>query len=192
MRTGDAAAALALLDDGEADLAVAPLPSRIPATLLARAVAHTPLVLVQADPPRANVQLPAPDQPFVLPRHGLVRDIANRWFRHLGITPHIAAEADGHEALLTLVALGYGTGIIPDLVLQHCSIRHRLHAAPASPKPGELTIGACIRRTDLHRPLIAAAWAVTGPGEPYAVTAASPPQSAAPLTGAVEPSDDPR
>ncbi|MBA4863618.1 HTH-type transcriptional activator IlvY [Streptomyces sp. PSKA54] len=166
VRTGDAAAALALLDDGEADLAVAALPSRIPATLLARTVARTPLVLVRADPPRSSAQLPAPDEPFVLPRQGLVRDIANRWFRRLGITPRIAAEADGHEALLTLVALDYGTGIIPDLVLRHCSIRHRLHVAPAPSSPGELTIGACIRRTDLHRPLVAAAWAATGPGQP--------------------------
>jgi LysR family positive regulator for ilvC len=96
----------------------------------------------------------------------LVRDIANRWFRRLGITPRIAAAADGHEALLTLVALGYGTGIIPDLVLQHCSIRRRLRVASAPSSPGELTIGACIRRTDLHRPVVAAAWAATGPGEP--------------------------
>jgi LysR family positive regulator for ilvC len=166
VRTGDAAAALALLDDGEADLAVAALPSRVPATLLARTLARTPLVLVRAGQPRSGVQLPDPDEPFVLPRQGLVRDIANRWFRRIGITPRTAAEADGHEALLTLVALDYGTGIIPDLVLQHCSIRHRLHVVPTPSSPGELTIGACIRRTDLHRPLVAAAWAATGPGEP--------------------------
>ncbi|GAA2689597.1 HTH-type transcriptional activator IlvY [Streptomyces aculeolatus] len=165
VRTGDAAAALALLDDGEADLAVAALPSRIPATLFARAVARTPLVLVRADPPRSSVQLPDADEPFVLPRQGLVRDIANRWFRRIGITPRIAAEADGHEALLTLVALDYGTGIIPDLVLQHCSIRNRLRAVATPSSPGELTIGACVRRTDLHRPLVAAAWAATGPGQ---------------------------
>ncbi|WP_276623344.1 LysR substrate-binding domain-containing protein [Streptomyces gilvus] len=96
----------------------------------------------------------------------MVRDIANRWFRHLGITPRTVAEADGHEALLTLVALGYGTGIIPDLVLQNCSIQHRLHATPAPSIAGDLTIGAFIRRTDLHRPLVAAAWAATGPGQP--------------------------
>lgn len=166
VRTGDAAAALALLDDGEADFAVAALPSRIPATLLARPVTRTPLVLVRADPPGSRAQLPALDEPFVLPRGGLVRDIANRWFRRLGITPRIAAEADGHEALLTLVALDYGTGIIPDLVLHHCSIRHRLHVASVPSSPGELTIGACIRRTDLHRPLVAAAWAATGSSQP--------------------------
>lgn len=166
VRTGDAAAALALLDEGEADLAVAALPSRIPVTLLARPLARTPLTLVRADPPRSSEPLPVPDEPFVLPRQGLVRDVANRWFRRLGITPRIAAEADGHEALLTLVALDYGTGIIPDLVFQHCSLRHRLHADSTAPSPGELTIGACIRRADLHRPLVAAAWAATGSDQP--------------------------
>ncbi|MCQ4209962.1 HTH-type transcriptional activator IlvY [Streptomyces longispororuber] len=162
VRTGDAAAALAHLDDGEADLAVAALPSRIPATLHARTITRTPVVFVRADPLRSHVLLADPDEPFVLPAQGLVRDIADRWFRRVGITPRIAVEADGHEALLTLVALGYGTGILPDLVLQHSSIRHRLHVTPAPSGPGELTIGACIRRTDLHRPLVSAAWAATG------------------------------
>ncbi|TDC20588.1 hypothetical protein E1265_21420 [Streptomyces sp. 8K308] len=49
------------------------------------------------------------------PRGGNGR-AANRWFRRLCVTPRIAAEADGHEALLALVALDYGTGVIPDLV----------------------------------------------------------------------------
>nr|WP_319328646.1 LysR substrate-binding domain-containing protein [Streptomyces europaeiscabiei] len=82
-----------------------------------------------------------------------------------GYPPHIAAEADGHEALLTLVALGYGTGIIPDLVLQHSGVRTRLRQLPTPSGPGQLAIGICIRRADLHRPLIAAAWAETRPGQ---------------------------
>ncbi|MFD9440728.1 HTH-type transcriptional activator IlvY [Streptomyces sp. NPDC060006] len=164
LRTGDAASALALLDQGEADFAVAALPDRIPATLLTRQITLTPLVLVQAAALIAK-QVPALDEPFVLPRQGLVRTAADHWFRSLRIHPHIAAEADGHEALLTLVALGYGTGIIPDLVLQHSGVRTRLQQVPTPTHPGKLAIGVCIRRADLHRPLIAAAWAVTQPGQ---------------------------
>lgn len=163
VRTGDAASALALLDDGEAELAVAALPTRIPATMLARQITRTPLVLIQADPAPPTDQFPAPEQPFVLPRQGPVRTAADQWFRSLRITPHIAAEPDGHEALLTLVALGYGIGIIPSLVLQHSSIRSRLHQVPTSSGPEELAIGVCVRRTDLHRPLVAAAWAAAQP-----------------------------
>ncbi|MEU7664805.1 LysR substrate-binding domain-containing protein [Streptomyces lincolnensis] len=102
-------------------------------------------------------QAPALNEPFVLPRQGLVRTAADHWFRSLGVHPHIAAEADGHEALLTLVALGYGTGIIPGLVLQHSGLRTRLRQLPTPTRPEPLAIGVCVRRADLHRPLIAAA-----------------------------------
>ncbi|MHB9756843.1 HTH-type transcriptional activator IlvY [Streptomyces sp. BYX5S] len=163
VRTGDAASALALLDDGEAELAVAALPARIPSTLLTRQIARTPLVLVQNDAAPPPGQLPGPEQPFVLPRQGPVRAAADRWFRKLGHTPRIAAEPDGHEALLTLVALGYGVGIIPGLVLQHSSIRSRLRQLPSPSAPGDLSIGVCVRRTALHRPLVAAAWAAAHP-----------------------------
>lgn len=165
VRTGDASAALALLDEGEADLAVAALPARVPATLLARPVARTPLVLIQAGSPPSAEHSPGSDEPFVLPRHGMVRTAADQWFRRLGSTPRIAAEADGHEALLTLVALGYGTGIIPRLVLRHSSVRSRLHEVPTPSGPDDLVIGICVRRADLHRPLVAAAWAATQSGD---------------------------
>ncbi|SPF02387.1 LysR substrate-binding domain-containing protein [Streptomyces sp. MA5143a] len=163
LRTGDAAAALALLDQGETDLAVAALPARIPATVLARQITQTPLVLVQAGSILAHEEFTAAEEPFVLPRQGLVRAAADRWFRDLSIHPHIAAETEGHEALLTLVALGYGTGVIPDLVLQHSGLRARLRQVTAPSVPDRLTIGVCIRRADVHRPLVAAAWAATQP-----------------------------
>ncbi|MFH9008608.1 HTH-type transcriptional activator IlvY [Streptomyces afghaniensis] len=163
LRTGDAAAALALLDQGEADLAVAALPARIPATMLARQITQSPLVLVQAGPELADGEFTPAAEPFVLPRQGLVRAAADQWFRDLGIHPHIAAETEGHEALLTLVALGYGTGIIPDLVLQHSGLRARLRQVTAPSLPAQLAIGVCIRRADVHRPLVAAAWAATQP-----------------------------
>ncbi|MFB8271248.1 HTH-type transcriptional activator IlvY [Streptomyces sp. NPDC055955] len=163
LRTGDAASALALLDQGEADLAVAALPARIPATLLARQIARSPLVLVQADITSPHGEFRAADEPFVLPRQGLARAAADQWFRELGVRPHIAAETEGHEALLTLVALGYGTGVIPDLVLQHSGLCSRLRQVTASSVPDQLAIGVCIRRADVHRPLVAAAWAATSP-----------------------------
>ncbi|RKN43756.1 HTH-type transcriptional activator IlvY [Streptomyces hoynatensis] len=163
LRTGDAAAALARLDQGEADLAVAALPARIPATVLAREITRTPLVLVRAGSAPAGEEFTAAAEPFVLPRQGLVRTAADQYFRGLGIRPHIAAETDGHEALLTLVALGYGTGIVPALVLRHSGLRPRLRQVPVSPAPDRLTIGVCIRRADVHRPVIAAAWAATRP-----------------------------
>ncbi|MFF0264992.1 HTH-type transcriptional activator IlvY [Kribbella sp. NPDC004536] len=179
IRTGDAAAALARLDEGEADAAVAGIPKRLPQTLVARTVARTDLVLVRAydtpptippdspraTPPGATRHSPSsgragapPEGPYVVPARGLVREVALRWFRRVGVKPAIAAEPDGHEALLALVALGCGVGVVPRLVLESSAVRDQLEELPADLEP--LTIGLCARRADLHRPLVAALWAL--------------------------------
>ncbi|HET6740795.1 MAG TPA: HTH-type transcriptional activator IlvY [Kribbella sp.] len=151
LRTGDAAAALARLDEGEVDAAVAGIPKRLPQTMVTRTVAVTDLVLVKAP------DTPA-DGPYVVPARGLVREAAFRWFRKLRVKPTIAAEPDGHEALLALVALGCGVGVVPRLVLESSAVRDQLEELPADLEP--LTIGLCARRADLHRPLVAALWAL--------------------------------
>ncbi|GHE03107.1 HTH-type transcriptional activator IlvY [Streptomyces alanosinicus] len=157
LRTGDAAAALARLDEGEADVAVAGVPARLPDPLVSRTVAVTDLVLVTAR------DRPDPDLsgPFVLPHRGLVRDAADRWFRMRGRLPEVVCEPDGHEGLLTLVALGCGTGVVPRLVLENSAVRDRLAALPADPAPERFPIGLCVRRADLRRPLVAALWSLT-------------------------------
>jgi LysR family positive regulator for ilvC len=99
------------------------------------------------------------DGPFVVPARGLVREAAFRWFRRKGTKPVIAAEPDGHEALLALAALGCGTGIVPRLVLESSTMANRLTELPADLEP--LTIGLCARRADLRRPLIAGLWGLS-------------------------------
>lgn len=61
LRTGDAAAALARLDEGEVDAAVAGIPKRLPQSLVSRTVAVTDLVLGKAHDSE-------PDGPYVVPR----------------------------------------------------------------------------------------------------------------------------
>ncbi|MFC7621400.1 HTH-type transcriptional activator IlvY [Microlunatus sp. GCM10028923] len=160
LRTGDAATALARLDEGEVDAAVAGIPARLPQTMITRTVAVTDLVLVTA---RDSGRPLDPDDPppFVVPARGLVREAAFRWFRRAGIRPVIAAEPDGHEGLLALVALGYGTGIVPRLVLERSTSADRLAEVAAEPALESHTIGLCVRRADLRRPLIAALWSLT-------------------------------
>ena len=119
--------------------------------MVTRTVAVTDLVLVAA-------RDATPTGPYVVPARGLVREAAFRWFRKTGVKPVIAAEPDGHEALLALVALGCGIGVVPRLVLDSSSVTDRLVELPADPPLDPLTIGLCARRADLHRPLITALW----------------------------------
>ncbi|WP_281689684.1 LysR substrate-binding domain-containing protein [Pseudonocardia thermophila] len=157
LRTGDAAAALARLDEGSVDAVVAGVPDRVPQSMLVRTVTSTDLVFVSA--PGRHDPLGGP---FVLPRRGLVRENAERWFRsRSNRMPAVAAEPDGHEAVLTLAALGYGTGIVPRLVLDSSVVAQRLAEVPAEPGPEPMRIGLCVRRADLRRPIVAALWSTT-------------------------------
>ncbi|MFC4951146.1 HTH-type transcriptional activator IlvY [Pseudonocardia sp. GCM10023141] len=160
VRTGDEAAALARLDEGEVDAAVAGIPHRLPETLVSRTVAVTDLVFVVAHTGGPDHPLAGP---FVLPHRGLVREAADRWLRGRSATGEVAAEPDGHEGLLTLVALGFGTGIVPRLVLESSVVRDRLRIVASDPAPEPLTVGLCVRRADLRRPLVAALWGGAGP-----------------------------
>ena len=54
----------------------------------------------------------------MLPAHGLARAYADDWLDRRAITPNLYAEIEGHEAILALVALGCGVGVVPQLVLE--------------------------------------------------------------------------
>jgi hypothetical protein len=86
-----ATAALAQLDEGEVDVAVAGFPVRLPEPLVSRTMATTGLVFVTARH-RPDLGL---DGPFVLPHGGLVRDTADRWFRSRGTAPDLAGRTAG-------------------------------------------------------------------------------------------------
>ncbi|GAB2847884.1 hypothetical protein GCM10027074_13250 [Streptomyces deserti] len=111
LRTGDAAAALARLDEGEVDVAGAGIPARLPEPLVSRTVTVTDWSWSRPGTARTTA-LPFPSSPH----RGLVRDAADRWLRARGTVPDVVCEPDGHEGLLTLVALGCGTGVVPRLV----------------------------------------------------------------------------
>lgn len=156
LRIGDASAAMSLLEEADADLAVAALPERVPGHLVSREIRRTPLVFVAAAPVE-NWE----SGPFVLPRSGLARAAADRWFRRSGVRPERVSEVDGHEAVLALVALGCGVGLVPRLVLDCSALRDRLVTVEPRRTAGTFRIGACVRRDDLHRPVVAAMWAIT-------------------------------
>ncbi|HEY3503265.1 MAG TPA: HTH-type transcriptional activator IlvY [Actinocatenispora sp.] len=157
LRTGAAAEAIARVDEGSADLAVAALPERVPATLVSRPLAETPLVFVAARDAAAPGRIDA-DTPLVLPRAGLARTAAERWLRRRGLTPATVSEVDGHEALLAMVALGCGVGVVPRLVLDTSALATRLVTVPARPALDPFRIGLCVRRGQLRAPLVAALW----------------------------------
>jgi LysR family positive regulator for ilvC len=154
--TGYAADAIRRVSSGEVDVGVAMLPNALPAGITAKAITASALRFV------ARSDSPGPPDwraaEVVLPSHGVARDEALRWFRSRRIRPVIAAEADGHEAVLALVALGAGIGVVPSLVLEVSALRPRIVALEVRPALPTFHIGVCARGKALGSPVVAAFW----------------------------------
>ncbi len=164
LQTGYAADALERLATGAVDVAVAALPDRVPASLAVRVLLHTPLVFVAPVAPCevarqvAHDPIAWADVPIVLPATGLARVMADRWFRRKHVTPHIYSEVPGSEAILSLVNLGCGVGIVPELVRDRSPLRHECRRLSVAPAIGEFRIGVCVPHRRLTSPLVKAFW----------------------------------
>jgi hypothetical protein len=92
--------------------------------------------------------------PLILAEQGLSRVRIDRMVRK-GNRPNIYAEVAGNEALLAMVSLGCGVGVVPLLVLEKSPLRDRVRRIDAEPRLLPFTIGACTAKKNLDNPVIA-------------------------------------
>lgn len=126
LSTGDAADAMEKVVTGEADLAIAGKPETLPGAVAFSMLENLAVVLIAPAlpcPVRNQVSQPDPDWstvPFILPDQGPVRRRIELWFRRHKISnPSIYATVGGHEAMVSMVALGCGVALIPEVVLEN-------------------------------------------------------------------------
>ncbi len=164
LETGYAADALEMVRQGRVDVAVAALPERAPPALATRMILETPLVFVAPAAPcevaRQVDRDPPPwgELPIILPATGLAREIADRWFRRKRVAPRLYSEVPGSEAILSLVSLGCGVGIVPRLVVDRSPLRAEVRPLEVTPTLGEFRVGVCTPRRRLRSPLVKAFW----------------------------------
>ena len=170
LETGYAADAIDMVQKEMVDVAVAALPDKIPAGLATRVLLYTPLVFVapaaSCDVSRIVARRPIPfsEVPIVLPKSGLARAEVDRWFRRKRTKPTVYSEVPGSEAILSLVALGCGVGIVPRLVVDRSPLRAELRPLEVEPGLGEFRVGLCTLKSKLASPLIQALWKSTDTG----------------------------
>jgi LysR family positive regulator for ilvC len=169
LETGYAADALEMLDQGRVDVTVAALPRAVPRALVSRVLLHTPLVFVaptaacEVERLCATRPLPWHALPVVLPSGGLAREAADRWFKRHRAEPPVYGEVPGSEAILALVSLGCGVGVVPRLVLDKSPLRSNVRVLPVGQGQddlGEFRVGVATERRKLTSPVVRAFWDV--------------------------------
>lgn len=167
LTTGDAADAMEKIQSNEADIAIAGRPETLPASIGFMPLGLIPLVLIAPAlpcPVRNQATQPAPDWaqiPFILPDQGPARRRIDLWFRHRRIAnPQIYATVSGHEAIVSMVALGCGIALLPDVVLENSPepIRNRILELEDVEMVAPFELGVCVQKKRLTEPLIDAFW----------------------------------
>ncbi len=165
LSTGDPAQAIEKVLADEVDVAISAKPEQLPARIEFETISEIPLSVI-APAGVSNfaeaLQKESPDWstiPFIVPESGTARERANAWFKTMKIKPNIYAQVSGHEAIVSMVALGCGVGIAPDVVINNSPVKDKIQRLKvASIRPFKL--GVCCKRTQLDNPLVKALWQV--------------------------------
>ena len=164
LETGDAAQAIDRLLAGHCDLAIAPRPAEPQPSLEMLPLDDAPLLWLapaMACPVRALSQqqpLPWEQLPLILAKHGRSRDQVLDWYQQQQVKPHILAEVSGHEALVSMVALGFGVGAVPQPVLEHSPLQRQVRVLASPVALGPFPVVLAVRRERLVESAVQAFW----------------------------------
>ena len=163
LRTGAAERAVEQVLSGEIDIAVAALPDQKQLRLEFMPLVETPLVFICPKAPAFAVSqseggLDLSSVPLVVPQSGTARYRLNAWLRTHDISPNIALEVSGNEALIAMVSLGTGIGITPQLALDRSPFRDDVHVVAEAPHLDPYVVGLCSSKRNLKRSAVKAMW----------------------------------
>lgn len=176
LHTGDQALSLQHLKEGLEDFAIAAKPERLDSNIAFKLLSRTELVFIA---PKVNqmmsdvlrrrlndLELTEVQQlPWIVAEQGLTRRYLNQWFKYHKIKPSIYAQVSGHEAIVSMVALGCGIGLVPELVLQSTPVAAQVTCfkpdaskAKAGFSLPPFEVGLAVLKRRLPEPLINAVW----------------------------------
>jgi LysR family positive regulator for ilvC len=162
LRTGDAERALGQLQERDTDIAIAAIPEVFPDHMDYLYIAQTPLVWIASEkkPSVKAHDIDWKNTPLILPKRGIARRRFDRWIREMNVQPLIYAEITGNEAIIAMVQLGCGIGLVPEMVLDKSPEKSAVSVVEVSPPLKPYTIGICAKKRNLENPVIKAFWDV--------------------------------
>lgn len=164
LHTGDTAAALERIQAGFEDVAIAARPDKLPNSLAFKSITESALVFIaplESFPPPGIS--PTPDAswselPFILSERGIARERLNSWFAQQPFLPNIYAQVAGHEAIVSMVSLGFGMGLVPQIVMDNSPLAENVRLFEYQPELLPYDVGICAQEKRLQSPLVRAFW----------------------------------
>ena len=99
---------------------------------------------------------------MILPERGVGRSRVDEWFRRIGATPSVYAQVAGNEAIVSMVSLGFGVGVVPRIVLDNSPLAATVRVLDVQPGLASYEVGLFALEKRLASTLIRAFWSHQG------------------------------
>lgn len=173
LHTGDQADALSRVAAGHDDMAIAAMPEQLPDNIAFKTLTFTPLRFIMpaaagsvseqlAILKREQRELNPALLPMIVAEQGLVRNRLNAYIKSTSMKPNIYATVSGHEAIVSMVALGFGIGLVPEIVIQHSPLQDKIRVIEGMPELQAFQVGLCVLKQRLALPVVKAFWDMAG------------------------------
>ncbi len=167
LHTGDPELAISHILSGKEDIAISARPDVLPGNLVFQNIAISPLLFIA---PRTDFTKPESDSdwagvPIILPESGVARQRVSDWFNHKQIKPKIYTQVAGNEAIVSMVSLGFGVGVVPRIVLENSPLADRVQILSTTPELAPYHVGLCALEKKMKSPLVEAFWSQLKPSE---------------------------
>ena len=166
LHTGDPEDAVERVLAGYEDISIGARPDRLPAGLTFKPIAISPLVFIASRSLAKKIRGESRERgssqwanrPMILPERGLARQRVDDWFRTKGITASIYSQVAGNEAIVSMVSLGFGIGVVPRIVLENSPLAGSVEVLRTDPELNPYEVGLFTLEKRLSSPLIRTFW----------------------------------
>ncbi|BFM50672.1 HTH-type transcriptional activator IlvY [Marinomonas sp. THO17] len=166
LHTGDPDDAISRILDGKEDLTIAARPDNMHPSLAFKPITFSPLVFIAPNEqhlPSVPTVPPGSFEawaqvPMIVSEAGVSRNRVDNWFYQHNISPKIYAQVAGNEAIVSMVSLGFGIGVVPKIVLDNSPLQDRVKIWPVLPELAPYDIGLFTLQKNLKNPMISAFW----------------------------------
>lgn len=167
LHTGDPALATERVVAGNEDISIASKQDAMPYGLDFKKITDSKLTLISPLNPSFEIPESPTAQdwsliPFIFSERGVTRDRLERWIANSNIKPTIYAQVAGHEAIVSMVSLGFGVGLVPEIVLENSPLANKVKTIESSGDFGPYEVGICVLTSRLNNPIIREFWRSIG------------------------------
>ncbi|MBT6120808.1 HTH-type transcriptional activator IlvY [bacterium] len=129
----------------DADIGLSAFPKVIPPDIQTSIMKTIPLSLIV---PKGHNLLDIKNKklPFIYPKKSLAKQNVNDWFEKERLSPLIYPEGSGFEGIMTLVSLGYGASVVPDLIVKTSPLVRKIDVLTLPHEINPLTMGICCKQ----------------------------------------------